>query len=130
MWPSPAVPWQSPASAAPAVSGGRSAARRAISSASRSQAGSPRQRAARSEEHTSELQSRLHLVCRLLLEKKKKNTYVASWLVSPRISASHIATDAKPEPPPRPPRAHAGCGDDIRRRTYCARVPVCAVLTC
>src|SRR2546429_4215895 len=28
--------------------------------------------APRSEEHTSELQSRLHLVCRLLLEKKKK----------------------------------------------------------
>src|SRR2546429_4154233 len=28
----------------------------------------------RSEEHTSELQSRLHLVCRLLLEKKKKAT--------------------------------------------------------
>src|SRR5690625_5667148 len=28
----------------------------------------------RSEEHTSELQSRGHLVCRLLLEKKKKNT--------------------------------------------------------
>src|SRR2546429_7351026 len=27
----------------------------------------------RSEEHTSELQSRLHLVCRLLLEKKKRN---------------------------------------------------------
>src|SRR5207253_4080583 len=30
------------------------------------------QRYARSEEHTSELQSRGHLVCRLLLEKKKK----------------------------------------------------------
>src|SRR3989449_5997386 len=29
--------------------------------------------ATRSEEHTSELQSRLHLVCRLLLEKKNKN---------------------------------------------------------
>src|SRR2546422_1858644 len=29
---------------------------------------------ARSEEHTSELQSRLHLVCRLLLEKKKPST--------------------------------------------------------
>src|SRR2546422_3062463 len=29
-------------------------------------------RKTRSEEHTSELQSRLHLVCRLLLEKKKK----------------------------------------------------------
>src|SRR3989449_8836730 len=30
---------------------------------------------ARSEEHTSELQSRLHLVCRLLLEKKKTNRH-------------------------------------------------------
>src|SRR2546422_5789046 len=30
----------------------------------------------RSEEHTSELQSRLHLVCRLLLEKKKKKTLI------------------------------------------------------
>src|SRR2546422_4096481 len=29
----------------------------------------------RSEEHTSELQSRLHLVCRLLLEKKKKRQH-------------------------------------------------------
>src|SRR5438067_13672653 len=29
----------------------------------------------RSEEHTSELQSRFDLVCRLLLEKKKKNTF-------------------------------------------------------
>src|SRR2546422_2943688 len=32
----------------------------------------------RSEEHTSELQSRLHLVCRLLLEKKKNNKRVAA----------------------------------------------------
>src|SRR2546422_5211771 len=32
-------------------------------------------RVRRSEEHTSELQSRLHLVCRLLLEKKKKDNY-------------------------------------------------------
>src|SRR2546429_7077569 len=31
-----------------------------------------RSREIRSEEHTSELQSRLHLVCRLLLEKKKR----------------------------------------------------------
>src|SRR2546429_4360586 len=31
----------------------------------------------RSEEHTSELQSRLHLVCRLLLEKKKKQRHGA-----------------------------------------------------
>src|SRR2546422_6411411 len=37
-------------------------------------------RSARSEEHTSELQSRLHLVCRLLLEKKKRKRghYVTS----------------------------------------------------
>src|SRR2546422_7673248 len=35
----------------------------------------------RSEEHTSELQSRLHLVCRLLLEKKKN---------SARSSATHL----------------------------------------
>src|SRR2546422_7840352 len=34
------------------------------------------ERALRSEEHTSELQSRLHLVCRLLLEKKKKKKTV------------------------------------------------------
>src|SRR3712207_8850570 len=37
----------------------------------------------RSEEHTSELQSRQYLVCRLLLEKKKKND-----------SASYIVVDA------------------------------------
>src|SRR3989442_10480613 len=38
----------------------------------------------RSEEHTSELQSRPHLVCRLLLEKKKKNqmsTSIARCLI-------------------------------------------------
>src|SRR2546422_3928826 len=34
----------------------------------------------RSEEHTSELQSRLHLVCRLLLEKKKKKSRSAIGL--------------------------------------------------
>src|SRR2546429_5208028 len=33
----------------------------------------------RSEEHTSELQSRLHLVCRLLLEKKKTDVNACSW---------------------------------------------------
>src|SRR5256884_3749459 len=35
----------------------------------------------RSEEHTSELQSRLHLVCRLLLEKKKNRIHHTSLLV-------------------------------------------------
>src|SRR2546421_6462077 len=38
--------------------------------------------AARSEEHTSELQSRSDLVCRLLLEKKKKHRYSAMTHVS------------------------------------------------
>src|SRR2546429_208814 len=37
----------------------------------------------RSEEHTSELQSRLHLVCRLLLEKKKKATTAVISAASP-----------------------------------------------
>src|SRR2546429_3184748 len=36
------------------------------------------ERSKRSEEHTSELQSRLHLVCRLLLEKKKVATDVTA----------------------------------------------------
>src|SRR3712207_8646430 len=37
----------------------------------------PRQHGPRSEEHTSELQSRQYLVCRLLLEKKKKQLSAA-----------------------------------------------------
>src|SRR2546422_6069908 len=45
-----------------------------------------RRRTDRSEEHTSELQSRLHLVCRLLLEKKKKE--VLSTLLSPSQTPS------------------------------------------
>src|SRR3712207_7662869 len=43
---------------------------------------SPREIVQRSEEHTSELQSRQYLVCRLLLEKKKK--------ISPKVSTRHI----------------------------------------
>src|SRR4030066_982789 len=35
----------------------------------------------RSEEHTSELQSWLHLVCRLLLEKKKKTTHIQQKII-------------------------------------------------
>src|SRR5687768_18088999 len=42
------------------------------------EAAARRARRARSEEHTSELQSRLHLVCRLLLEKKKKKNLNAA----------------------------------------------------
>src|SRR5256884_2157499 len=45
----------------------------------------------RSEEHTSELQSRLHLVCRLLLEKKKKKH---SEIESSRTTVAVTATIA------------------------------------
>src|SRR2546422_4125189 len=41
----------------------------------------------RSEEHTSELQSRLHLVCRLLLEKKKKK------IIMPKCDKVYTATN-------------------------------------
>src|SRR3989449_8187906 len=44
-------------------------------------------RAERSEEHTSELQSRLHLVCRLLLEKKKHKRIAPQVTEPNRLSA-------------------------------------------
>src|SRR2546429_4563836 len=44
-------------------------------------------RVARSEEHTSELQSRLHLVCRLLLEKKKNNQQLQPPLILHNVSS-------------------------------------------
>src|SRR5690348_17893342 len=48
----------------------------------------------RSEEHTSELQSPVHLVCRLLLEKKKKRIHIKKQLNKknkkyPHINSSH-----------------------------------------
>src|SRR5438105_10711157 len=46
----------------------------------------PQQHAVRSEEHTSELQSRVDLVCRLLLEKKKKKQ-----LRQILLRATHVA---------------------------------------
>src|SRR2546422_6975728 len=45
-----------------------------VAAVRRSSRPSERGSSSRSEEHTSELQSRLHLVCRLLLEKKKKTS--------------------------------------------------------
>src|SRR2546422_4405453 len=46
----------------------------------------------RSEEHTSELQSRLHLVCRLLLEKKKHRTGRPRFAATPTGSARSCPT--------------------------------------
>src|SRR2546429_4060294 len=51
-------------------------------------------RTPRSEEHTSELQSRLHLVCRLLLEKKKKQKLLPS---PPDYHAQHRHTQTLPQ---------------------------------
>src|SRR2546429_6216814 len=52
---------------------------------------------ARSEEHTSELQSRLHLVCRLLLEKKKKynksNDAISKRTVAREATLTHQPRD-------------------------------------
>src|SRR5205809_5863015 len=50
-------------------------------------------RARRSEEHTSELQSRLHLVCRLLLEKKKKTDSVDDDVDDGATQSLHIALE-------------------------------------
>src|SRR5690349_23089064 len=52
----------------------------------------------RSEEHTSELQSRRDLVCRLLLEKKKKK------LLDTRQHSADAPLHTHPAPDPRPPR--------------------------
>src|SRR3712207_7171154 len=45
----------------------------------------------RSEEHTSELQSRQYLVCRLLLEKKKQNTSCFLHRHTPPLIPSHLS---------------------------------------
>src|SRR5438309_7709178 len=47
----------------------------------------------RSEEHTSELQSQFHLVCRLLLEKKKKSNYTTSTYAPLRIPKTAILSE-------------------------------------
>src|ERR1041385_9309859 len=47
-------------------------------------------RSRRSEEHTSELQSRLHLVCRLLLEKKRHN-YIPFRPAPQPTSCAHVS---------------------------------------
>src|SRR5436853_4816133 len=49
----------------------------------------PAHKVRRSEEHTSELQSLRHLVCRLLLEKKKKKTHKYLWTTS-KLCIAHI----------------------------------------
>src|SRR5438105_8033430 len=50
-------------------------------------------RVKRSEEHTSELQSRVDLVCRLLLEKKKRNRHSPGSLHIPTRHRQNITAD-------------------------------------
>src|SRR2546429_6525687 len=52
----------------------------------------------RSEEHTSELQSRLHLVCRLLLEKKKttSSNYSQNHGICQRYNQAHYISAPSP----------------------------------
>src|SRR3989449_6398235 len=80
----------------------------------------------RSEEHTSELQSRLHLVCRLLLEKKKKSgseatTTARSGANTPyscgtsRCQRTH-ATGS--DDPTRPTQRRAPCIITVRSQQY------------
>src|SRR5256884_6249077 len=61
----------------------------------------------RSEEHTSELQSRLHLVCRLLLEKKKQHTAHVS--ACPRVERQVLTRRERP-------RSVAAVGDEVLHR--------------
>src|SRR2546429_6743616 len=56
----------------------RTGGRRGVTTPRTVSCGLSRSAVVRSEEHTSELQSRLHLVCRLLLEKKKHVRYRTS----------------------------------------------------
>src|SRR5437870_7440122 len=68
---------------------GRSRWRRSGVASLRRSHGTPR----RSEEHTSELQSRGHLVCRLLLEKKRHLRHFKIVLIAIRITLQQMRRD-------------------------------------
>src|SRR5260370_26513894 len=61
---------------------------------------------ARSEEHTSELQSHLNLVCRLLLEKKKKGTRKRTARYHKAVGCG-VKQDNEAEYTPEPPTSRA-----------------------
>src|SRR5687768_8621601 len=73
----------------------------------------------RSEEHTSELQSRLHLVCRLLLEKKKKDPSALSHrniIGCPFKNGLEVRLSCQAWPEPLELRS------DERIRSHCDRI--------
>src|SRR3712207_7893744 len=71
-------------------------------------------RSARSEEHTSELQSRQYLVCRLLLEKKTSHFKLPSSAMCRACSANIVGVISL-EGWLRSERAKLGCSDRLRR---------------
>src|SRR5258707_10266861 len=73
---------------------------------------SPPKRRARSEEHTSELQSRQYLVCRLLLEKKTRSA--AGHRRVPAPLAGRAAVRAAADPPRQ--GGEGGAGEEDRKR--------------
>src|SRR2546430_3741845 len=80
---------------------------------------------ARSEEHTSELQSQSNLVCRLLLEKKKQTSHSSS--PSTAAATSSTTTNVRPscasssvEPTERLTRVSLGCMS-MTTRTHAVR---------
>src|SRR5256884_5311819 len=86
--------------------------------------GSPSQkyfaRINRSEEHTSELQSRLHLVCRLLLEKKKEHQ-----ILSKIINFQTFQTSRRDRLPPRSsPESHTPPAHQMPPRFITSRAPL------
>src|SRR5207249_8983041 len=90
MWPRCGTGWRATSAAAPATRrSSRRCSTRPTRCGARDEAGAPRRRdvrpargrGRRSEEHTSELQSRFDLVCRLLLEKKKDKFHVQYWSI-------------------------------------------------
>src|SRR3989475_1486126 len=81
----------------------------------------------RSEEHTSELQSRSDLVCRLLLEKKKKTPPNEPTLIALheplRVQWQILVTEAAPLPTPRDKRTLATASRAMRHERRTLRAP-------
>src|SRR2546422_5049868 len=80
----------------------------------------------RSEEHTSELQSRLHLVCRLLLEKKKIFRYTPkiTRLVSRPVKDSEVVSFTSHAPAGNP-QVIAEAQEAVRQTSRCHAAMEC-----
>src|SRR2546430_3201619 len=76
---------------------------------------------ARSEEHTSELQSQSNLVCRLLLEKKKTNVCISTPHALYLTAPTHLTAKATCPGTVRPPPG-TSLSSSPARRTYSRRL--------